>query len=336
MQPINRNLLHAMSAEPTLVTSIRSASRTMVRELGFMQATLAATDYSPSAVHTLLELDAHGALTAAQLVQLLGLEKSSVSRMLAKLQAAGEVTESTDASTPTSDARAKPLCLTAQGRRTATAIHAYGQQQVQTALQHLNPSQQQAVAQGLAAYAGALQTCRQGQAANAVAPAIEIHTGYRPGLIGRVAEMHAQFYARHAGFGQFFESQVASGVAAFASRLDQPCNQIWSATLHGRIVGAIAIDGQDLGDQQAHLRWFILDDGCRGSGVGRQLLARAVEFCDQQGFVSTQLWTFQGLDAARRLYESHGFTLVHEATGSQWGSQVTEQQFTRPGRAAGL
>lgn len=319
-----------MSTELPLVTAIRSASRTMVRELGFMQATLAATDYSPSAVHTLLELDAQGALTAAQLVQLLGLEKSSVSRMLAKLQAAGEVAESTDAGTPSSDARAKPLCLTAQGRRTAAAIHAYGQRQVHNALQHLNPSQQQAVAQGLAAYAGALQTCRQGRADATVLPAIEIHTGYRPGLIGRVAEMHAQFYARHAGFGQFFESRVASGIAEFAGRLDQPCNQIWSATQHGRTVGAIAIDGQDLGGQQAHLRWFILDDGCRGSGVGRQLLARAMDFCDQQGFASTQLWTFQGLDAARRLYESHGFTLVHEATGSQWGSVVTEQQFSRP------
>jgi hypothetical protein len=32
-------------------------------------------------VHTLLEISAHGAMTAAQLVQILGLEKSSVSRM---------------------------------------------------------------------------------------------------------------------------------------------------------------------------------------------------------------------------------------------------------------
>ena len=37
----------------TLVSEIRVASRLMVRELGFMNTTLAATDYSPSAVHTL-------------------------------------------------------------------------------------------------------------------------------------------------------------------------------------------------------------------------------------------------------------------------------------------
>jgi predicted transcriptional regulator len=35
-------------------------------------------------VHTLLEISAHGAMTAAQLVQILGLEKSSVSRMVSR------------------------------------------------------------------------------------------------------------------------------------------------------------------------------------------------------------------------------------------------------------
>jgi DNA-binding MarR family transcriptional regulator len=65
----------------------------MVRELGFMNTTLAATHYSPSAVHTLLEVSVRGAMTAAQLVTLLGLEKSSVSRMVARLLAAGELEE---------------------------------------------------------------------------------------------------------------------------------------------------------------------------------------------------------------------------------------------------
>lgn len=137
------------------------------------------------------------------------------------------------------------------------------------------------------------------------------------------------YYSQHAGFGAVFESRVASGVAEFVGRLDQPCNQIWVAMLNERIVGSIAIDGQDLGNQQAHLRWFILDEGCRGSGVGRQLLNAAVTFCDQQGFAAIQLWTFKGLDAARRLYEASGFVLSKEEPGSQWGTLVTEQQFTR-------
>ena len=78
-----------MNPELQTIKNVREASRLMVRELGFMNQTLAATDYPPSAVHTLLEVETHGAISAAQLVQILGLEKSSVSRMLAKLVKAG-------------------------------------------------------------------------------------------------------------------------------------------------------------------------------------------------------------------------------------------------------
>ncbi|PLP19110.1 MarR family transcriptional regulator, partial [Klebsiella pneumoniae] len=39
----------------------------------------------------------------------------------------------------------------------------------------------------------------------------------------------------------------------------------------------------------------------------------------------------KGLDAARKLYESFGFTLIREWQGEQWGKVMTEQQFTRSG-----
>lgn len=318
-----------MNSDPSLIDEIRSASRTMVRELGFMQGTLAGTEYSPSAVHALLQIGTTGWSTAAQLVQVLGLEKSSVSRMVAKLIEAGELEEAAGEE----DGRVKQLFLTKKGKRTLEEIHSYGRTQVTSALEYLNPSQQQAVAQGLSAYARALMARREGMS-EPTRGAIAINAGYRPGIIGRVAEMHAAFYSRHSGFGQFFESQVASGVAEFAGRLSEPRNQIWAATQSDRIVGSIAIDGQDLGNNQAHLRWFILDDGCRGGGVGRQLLSAAVSFCDRNGFDAIQLWTFKGLDAARRLYESFGFELANEEPGSQWGSEVIEQQFIRAGKKA--
>ncbi|WP_260962852.1 bifunctional helix-turn-helix transcriptional regulator/GNAT family N-acetyltransferase [Pseudomonas citri] len=312
--------------DPSTVEQIRSASRTMVRELGFMRTTLAGTGYSPSAVHTLLELGERGALTAAQLVQALGLEKSSVSRMVAKLIQSGELEERGGED----DGRTKQLSLTEQGKRTLEAIHAYGQMQVTSALAPLTQQEQQAIAQGLDAYAQALKTHRQ-QTVETAAARLQIASGYRPGLIGRVAEMHASFYSQHSGFGQFFESQVATGVAEFAGRLGHSRNGIWFAESAGRIVGSVAIDGEDLGNNQAHLRWFILDEGYRGGGVGRRLLTEAVAFCDQQNFAAIQLWTFKGLDAARCLYESLDFELTHEEQGRQWGAAVIEQQFTRKG-----
>ena len=141
--------------------------------------------------------------------------------------------------------------------------------------------------------------------------------------------MHAAFYSAHAGFGAAFETKVASDLAEFATRLEDPRNALWRAERNGEIVGSIAIDGEDLGDGLAHLRWFIVDPRFQGSGLGRRLLRAALDHCDGQGVAETHLWTFEGLDAARRLYEVHGFVLTDQYLGHQWGSDVLEQIFVR-------
>lgn len=160
-------------------------------------------------------------------------------------------------------------------------------------------------------------------------PAVVIERGYRTGVIGRAVQMHADYYSRAAGFGRIFESKVAAGLAEFAGRLDNPRNGLWVAVCNGDIVGTVAIDGEDMAPDAAHLRWFIVGDGHRGGGVGKRLLAQAVASCDRQAFPETRLRTFRGLDAARRLYEAAGFSLAEEFPGRNWGEEVMEQRFVR-------
>lgn len=315
--------LQASKAVPGWVDSIRASSRTIVRELGFMDTTLAATGYPPSAVHALIEIGSRKALSAHDLAQLLRLEKSSISRMVAKLVHAGELKETASAQ----DGRAKVLALTAKGRRTLKAIDAFAAREVRTALAALSRDQQHTVVRGLATYASALAHHAPPDTASSPGPVL-ITQGYRTGVIGRVTEMHATFYA-HLGLGEFFERQVATGMSGFAAQLAHRGNGLWVALQAGRIVGSVAIDAQDLGQGNAHLRWFIVDDGVRGLGVGKRLLAAAIEFCERQRFQAIHLWTFQGLDAARHLYESAGFALAEQRLGRQWGKEVMEQRFVR-------
>ncbi|MEI1681807.1 bifunctional helix-turn-helix transcriptional regulator/GNAT family N-acetyltransferase [Acinetobacter baumannii] len=307
-----------------LIEEIRRSSRIMVRELGFMNATLAATDYSPSAVHTLLEIENYGSITAIQLAQLLGLEKSSVSRMLGKLIEADEIKEIQ----AINDGRSKSLQLTDKGRNTVKKINEYGEMRVVRAIENLKVTQQKQIAHGLTSYAEALVACRTNPLVE-VNKNIEIVSGYRAGMIGRITQMHGNYYAKNYGFGHFFEAKVASGLAEFSERLQEESNNIWLAIHNDQIIGSVAIDGQDLGNNEAHLRWFILEDGYQGSGVGKRLLAEAIAFCDEKRFAAVQLWTFSGLDAARKLYESFGFKLTKEWDGNQWGKTMLEQQFTR-------
>ncbi|MFZ1428132.1 MAG: bifunctional helix-turn-helix transcriptional regulator/GNAT family N-acetyltransferase [Geminicoccaceae bacterium] len=311
------------TAPACFVEPVRAVSRRLVRELGFMQGMLAGTDLAPSAVHALVEIGARDGITAGELSDLLILEKSSVSRMLGKLVKAGEIKEGSGSL----DGRTKPLHLTARGRATLARIDEFARRQVLDALGHISSDQHRTVIEGLRLYADALGADRTG--AHDGRLAVEIEAGYRPGAIARCVDMHARYYARTAGFGRPFEAQVAAGLAEFAARLDKSCNQLWLAVQLSRIVGTVAIDGEDLGPGRAHLRWFIVDDGMRGGGVGRRLLAEAVAFCERQHFAECHLWTFRGLDAARRLYEAHGFTLVEEHPGRQWGEEVLEQRFVR-------
>ncbi len=308
------------------VERIREAARRMVRAMGFLGGRFAGTDLSPSAVHALIEIAAsapQGGISARDLAGRLRLEKSSVSRLLARLAAQGMV-EAAPAG------RLRRLALTSAGQARVEEIHAFARAQVAGALDRMTPAQAAQVAEGVGLYAAALAGGPAGGPVAGPVAGPEIRQGYQPGAIGAVTALHAAHYARTAGFGCRFEAVVATGLAGFCDRLDRPQNRLWLVVQGGHIAGSLAIDGEDLGGGTAHLRWFILDDALRGRGLGGVLLDLALGFADAAGFAATRLWTFRGLDAARHLYESRGFVLEDERPGSQWGREVQEQQFLRP------
>lgn len=157
---------------------------------------------------------------------------------------------------------------------------------------------------------------------------VTITEDYVPGCIGRIVQLHATYYSAANGFGLEFEAKVARELAEFCLSYEHGRDGIWLAR-SPEIEGSVMIDGSRARDESAHLRWFITSDAVRGRGIGRQLLARALEFSDRCGYQTVHLWTFAGLDAARHLYESVGFKLVQESPGSQWGTVVREQRFER-------
>jgi RimJ/RimL family protein N-acetyltransferase len=151
--------------------------------------------------------------------------------------------------------------------------------------------------------------------------------GYVPGAIGRVAELHGAYYHQHAGFGVFFEARVARELAEFMQRYDDQRDGAWFVVVDGRVEGSIVIDGVDAAANGAHLRWFIMSERLRGTGSGNALLGAAIDFCRARGYRHIHLETFEGLQAARHLYEKHGFRLTRQQPGVQWGAEVNEQTF---------
>ncbi len=156
---------------------------------------------------------------------------------------------------------------------------------------------------------------------------IAIVTGYRPGSLGRVAELHGRYYHQHWNFGLYFEAKVATELADFLGQYDPQRDGFWTAVQDGRVEGSIAIMGKNAHQDGAHLRWFIVSDALRGKGAGKRLIDTALDFCRAAGYPRVYLWTFEGLHAARHLYEQAGFRLEEQRRGSMWGSEVNEQRF---------
>jgi len=154
-----------------------------------------------------------------------------------------------------------------------------------------------------------------------------ISTGYIPGAIGRIAELHASYYHPNWGFGLFFEAKVATELSDFLSRFDETRDGFWTVCLNRRVEGSIVIDGINATENGAHLRWFILSQEMRGRGMGHRLMEEAISFCRKRSYTRVYLWTFEDLHVARHLYEKFGFKLVKQFEGTQWGTKVIEQKF---------
>ena len=150
---------------------------------------------------------------------------------------------------------------------------------------------------------------------------------YVPGAIGRVAELHGIYYYENWNFGLFFEAKVASELSEFLQRFDETQDGFWTVCVDDRVEGSVAIDGMNAEKGGAHLRWLILSEKIRGRGMGNRLMDEAVSFCRKKGYKRVYLWTFEGLHAARHLYEKFGFRLKEQLEGTQWGTKVLEQKF---------
>jgi ribosomal protein S18 acetylase RimI-like enzyme len=158
---------------------------------------------------------------------------------------------------------------------------------------------------------------------------IDLVRGWRPGLLGWIVAEHGRYYDREWRLGAAFEAKVAAGLGELADRLDPARDLLLHAASSEGILGAIAVDGSgpDTARRGARIRYFILSDAARGRGVGRLLLDETMAFIGAAGFDRAWLTTFAGLDAARHLYERHGFRLDHEALDTSWGTSLTEQRF---------
>lgn len=148
--------------------------------------------------------------------------------------------------------------------------------------------------------------------------------GFEPGYLGRIAQMHGEYYASAWGSGAGFEVIQARELCEFFERYDPKRDLLYTAHAGGRLVGSVAIDGtQEERPGLARLRWFIVEPGYHGKGIGKTLLAHALDFCGKAEFPLVYLWTVEGLPESLHLYQNAGFQIVKREVGSHYTVEHT-------------
>jgi GNAT superfamily N-acetyltransferase len=149
---------------------------------------------------------------------------------------------------------------------------------------------------------------------------------YPPGYIGTIAALFGRIIAASHGVDWTLDVMIAEEQIEFFRRFDPARDRVWVAMQDGVPKGGLTIEGpKSDSSSDARLRFFILDESVRGLGLGRRMIAAAMQFCRTQRYPRVYLTTLPGLDAAMRLYAEQGFALVSKRDQAFHGSRYVEQ-----------
>jgi DNA-binding MarR family transcriptional regulator/GNAT superfamily N-acetyltransferase len=287
----------AAPSVPELTAAVRRFNRFYTARIGALGVHHLGTPYSLTEARLLYELGDHTPSTAAALAQALETDPAQVSRAVAKLERAGLVTRTRDAS----DGRAQRLSPTATGRKEFKRLDALSRTRTGALVAPLTDDAR-------ARLLGALRTVEEVLSGQPAPPPAVVIRAHRPGDLGWVVSRHGAYYAEEYGWDASFEALVAGVAKEFIEKFDPKWEACWMAEIDGRPVGSVCLVKKSA--TVAKLRLLIVDPQARGHRIGTRLVNECITFARHAGYKKMTLWTNSILDAARHLYEQAGFVRV--------------------------
>lgn len=134
--------------------------------------------------------------------------------------------------------------------------------------------------------------------------------------------MHGKIYSEEHGFGIGFEAYVMESLVEFYHNYHPEKDKIWVVESEGNLVGFLLL--MHRAENQAQLRYFVLEKEFRGLGIGGQLMQEWMAFYKSKGYSKAYLYTTKGLSSAASLYEKAGFKKISEKTSTNFGVELLE------------
>jgi len=296
-------------------SKIRSFNRFYTAHLDILSQHYLDSEYSLTEIRILYEISESKNITAQKITEILNLDKGYLSRILKRFLKENLIVKVAS----TGDKRAFNIKLSDTGKDLLAVLNTKSENKIEGKIENLNSFEKEILVESMT-------TIRSLLTENKIA---QEHISYRheinPGDIGYIIYLHGFIYGNESNFSNEFEKYVIKTFYHFLENYSPENDRIWMAEYNNKIVGCIAIQHQP--ENEAQLRWFLLDPSFRGLGIGKKLLNNAVHFCKEKKFKNVFLLTTSMQDKALEMYKMAGFKLTQSTEVNQWGKTFRDERY---------
>ncbi|MFD1602117.1 GNAT family N-acetyltransferase [Flavobacterium artemisiae] len=299
----------------TTTSKIRSFNRFYTAHLDILSQHYLDSDYSLTEIRILYEISESKIITAQKITEILNLDKGYLSRILKRFLKENLIVKVASSE----DKRAFNIKLTDIGTELLAVLNTKSENKIEGKIEKLNPSEKEILV-------NSMHTVKNLLTENRIAKEdITYRHEITPGDIGYIIHLHGAIYGKEYHFSSDFEKYVIKTFYDFLEKYSPENDRIWMAEYNNKIVGCVAIIHQP--NEEAQLRWFLLDPAFRGLGIGKRLLTDAVDFCKEKKFKNVFLLTTSLQNKALQMYKMAGFELTMSEEVQEWGKTFYEERY---------
>ncbi|WP_333677535.1 helix-turn-helix domain-containing GNAT family N-acetyltransferase [Dyella sp.] len=280
--------MNAKSMPPQLarqIAAIREFNRFYTARLGLLRRRHLDGEFALTEARILYEVSAQPKLTASALQETLELDAGYMSRLLAGLirrKLIRRVTSDTDA-------REKPLVLTATGQKAVARLNQQSMRHIRDMLVHVSAADRDALVASLAGVRSLLEDRAQ------------------PLRIVRLAEVNDDALAIIHEYYEAVHVVQRDKPGGIQKLIDTPASGIWLAYLADEVVGCVVLRKLAKPRGASECKRLYVKPGARGKHIADKLLDAQEAFARAEGVQWIYLDSYDDLKAAIALYEKRGY-----------------------------
>ncbi len=298
------------------IAALRRFSRFFAQRLGALEAGPAGSSYSATEVRVLAELAQYEQRTVTALSRSLGLDAGYLSRVIRRLETTGIVSKSPDSA----DSRQQPLSLTTAGREEVTALEAITTTRYASLVRTLPSHTHEPLLDAMERIESAF-----GMDVPARDASPWLLRPHRAGDVSSVTQRAIASAIEEFELSGAYEAHQLRIASDFLDQFDAARDCSWMAEREGVVIGSVLV--QRGTGNIARLTMLHVESRARGIGIGRRLIAEAIEFAARANYASIELELFDVMKTARFLVHAAGFRHAGETSDEMFGRSLVRQRW---------